>query len=54
MTKYKDPHSKKKQLPETASLHLKMDAWKTIRLPFGAFRPMIRVSGRICPTVFFD
>ena len=36
--------------------HLKMDDWKTIRLPFGAFRPVIRgellVSGSI-PYIFF-
>ena len=38
-------------LPETNSSHLKMDGWKTIRLPFG-FQPIFRcewllVSGRV-------
>ena len=38
-------------LPETNELHLKMDGWNTIRLPFGAFRPIFKgellVSGRV-------
>ena len=43
---------KENTLPETHSLHLKMDGWKTIRFPFGArpiFRGELLVSGRVTP-----